>query len=328
MILPHLIQLGVGRVLLSLTPPGRLGGHRPIELPGTLGASYLLGELVFSVQGQFLASWGRAEFGWQLAPWVVLLLLRLATLPAYYVAGAEPRHEERDGGFWALVAIGIGLGLWLRPEPRLVSFVFVVSHLLWQARRKPIGRAALMVVCLGVSTWLTGLEGVDVAGIFTALGAGFLIPWVRRNDLRGGMLAGLFFLAAGVARGHWLTTLLGALALAGVSYGPQWRYLAKVLTLTTVIAVACMLAGSSDTSSSTLAWLQGHYLVGLVAVLSAGRWARAKNWSVGEIEEPLREGVGIAGLLCALALVGSGSLWPLVVVWVGVSFLPRERLAP
>ncbi len=75
MVLESLVQLAVGRVILSYLPPGWPGYADRWELGATLSASWMLGALGF----------GLVPLWWA---WTVLLALRVATLPG----ALRPRH--------------------------------------------------------------------------------------------------------------------------------------------------------------------------------------------------------------------------------------------
>ncbi len=81
------LPLGVGRLVLSLLPPGWPGYHDRSELGATLTASLLLGRLGFA-----LVPW------WWV--WLIVLVVRLVLLPG----ALRPGYPDRRGGVgWLLV---------------------------------------------------------------------------------------------------------------------------------------------------------------------------------------------------------------------------------
>lgn len=244
MILPHGVDVPallvacalVGRVLLSVLPPGLPGRHAPAELPATWAASHLLGAFALSLEASLLALL-RADVSLPLffAPWILLALARFATLPGAMV----PRHplpREPAGPLpLALFVIAVGLvvaatilaggqgaenarrtagatrffgrlvarapdsldvGAWGAADA--LALLALASHALAQARRAPITRA---VVVLVLASAIAAAIHWDVARSFAlplAVGGGAAlgIPWLRRADRRAGALSVLAFASA------------------------------------------------------------------------------------------------------------------------------------
>lgn len=336
-VVPHvLIQLAVGRVLLSWLPPGRLGGHRPLELPATLGTSYLLGEAILALQSLLSPAWGDAQaWGWHLVPWGVLGIVRLATLPGSFVPGAEPRHEAPGKLFWGLVLFLVVLGGLLTVPPLVLAFLPVASHLLQQGRRAPLGRVALLIPVLWIlAAGASPPSPLVRAGILFGAGAGFLIPWLRRNDLRAAWLSAIFFAASAQGGlGLFLLTGWGTLLLA--SRRPQWRSIQTAFAVLSPLALGVVLSGRAGLCVPDPNGL-GVLLVVLLGSLAASalRWSKREPWRVGRIEAPFREGVAIwvllATALASLLLHGRPveevllPLTPVGAMWVGVTFLWTE----
>ena len=319
-ILGPLIQLGVGRVLLSWIPPGRLGGHRRHELLATLGVSYLLGGLVLRYQGILVPGWGEASVGWHLLPWTVLLGLRLATLPAYYVAGREPEHEPYPLGLFLFLFFAALLLPLPDPSLGLLAFLPVLSHLLWQGRRAPRWRAFWAVLLLALTSgWISGLS-VAPGDLDLALGAGFLIPWVRRNDFRAGALSAVFFLGGGLT-GEWAASAVGWIALLAVSHAPQRVFAGKASLLAAGLGgLAWAWQGASVVlPEPPEEWWRWVVAAGVVSA-SAARWLPARERCSGEIDGPRREGAGIAGVLAGASVLGlpAVSLICVAVAWGGL----------
>lgn len=81
-----------GRVALAILPPGPPGGHALGELPMTWATAHLLGLVAWLAGERVLEFAGIEPNAWLLlAPWIVIAIVRLATLPGAVV----PRHELR-----------------------------------------------------------------------------------------------------------------------------------------------------------------------------------------------------------------------------------------
>ena len=334
MILGHLIFLGVGRLLLSWLPPGRLGGHRAIELPATLGASYLLGAIAFVLQVLLAEALGTApgksDIFVLLLPWAVLFALRIITLPGYFVAGAEPRHEARTPVFWGLVALAVLVVLTLGVGPHVVAFALVASHLLWQGRRAPAYRAGLILLFLATSTKLAPAPEHEGLGPYLGLAGGFLIPWIRRNDFRAATLSGLMLVGHFLASGAWLLVVGGLAVLNLVSRPRQRPFAWKVSAVTLGLCASAFVLGREgehDFATLSLPSLDpsGAILALVVFVGSTLYLRRAEPWSPGQIEEPVREGWALTALLSLSVLFEPLASAPLAVFWAGTLLLPVER---
>lgn len=129
-LLPELLlPLAVGRLLLSLLPPGWPGDHDRKELGVTLLASWVLGRALGP-----LASW------WWL--WLPVAALRLATLPG----GPRPGHRDgRTRGIaWAMALVAlVGLELSGKAPGAAVgaALLAVAGWLYWRSRADRRGRA-------------------------------------------------------------------------------------------------------------------------------------------------------------------------------------------
>jgi len=112
--LPGLAALAlIGRVVLSLLPPGLPGTHRGGGAVATWAASHVLGLAAVGAQAALavLFELPLAPLG-LLAPWLAVALLRWALRPGAMVARREPRFER--AGPWtaaARIALAFALGL-------------------------------------------------------------------------------------------------------------------------------------------------------------------------------------------------------------------------
>jgi hypothetical protein len=140
------LHVAVGRLCLSLLPPGWPGYHERRELGATLAASLLLGALAL----RLLAN-----------PWVwgALLAVRLAFLPG----ALRPRHEfGRDSGLrW--IAVFLAFALWwilvhpavLWPVSLLAALWLAVGIAIW--RRRADRRARALAACAVLAPFAVGL---------------------------------------------------------------------------------------------------------------------------------------------------------------------------
>ena len=143
MLTDSLLQLAVGRLVLSLLPPGWPGYAGRRELAATLSASWMLGAL----------AWSLAPWWWA---WAAVLAARLLTLPG----ALRPRHGSPDGiGLahvlvlavtWAL-HFGQPFGAW--PEQAWLGTAWVVSACVgWREtadrRLRALGVAGLATLVL------------------------------------------------------------------------------------------------------------------------------------------------------------------------------------
>lgn len=359
-----LVTLGVllaGRLVLSFLPPGDVGGHSLRELPTTLAVSLALGApLVAAIPaGNRGAAYVAGALG------VGLAFVRWITLPAAMV----PRHRvavERTSALelvlaWCCAAWVVLLPLSESPGDAglfLAGFVFV-HHALASARRARLGRHALFALgVLIAATAPRGAAGSPALGL--AMGASFLVPWIRRADRRAGLLS-----ACGFGSLFWFgldpLALLAAPVFVLASHPRQRRFaLVSFATIgATSLALSRFLAGGADRAAEALAhrrmlwpsvlreqaldgelWGLAWPLVGAALVLGllSFPW-RAVAWQPGTIEEPRREVRALTALLglalLALSLPASrwfeqdalATLFPLCALLAGLLLIPPGRVA-
>lgn len=260
-----IVQLLLGRLVLSFLPAGRPGSHDLRGLPATAAASYFLGKVAFALQARLALLPG---FAWlqgsalALAPWAVLGAVRLATLPAGMVPGHALR-TERAGPIaralfllavvWSLVVIGLDpfSGPW-----DWFAFVLLSAHALSTARRAPLGRALLLLSGALCVPALSNAHPALSLAAYIGIGAVSLVPWIRRADRRAGVLAIVAFASLAIL-GEPLLALAGLLATLLVSPAPQrTRVLATSLVAAAllispwVVPLASVFQGASSAHSS------------------------------------------------------------------------------
>lgn len=173
----------VGRVALSLLPPGRPGFHGPTELPITWAASHLLGSLVLVAERDIAGAFGlQAGPALLLAPWALVLVVRWVTLPGAVVPRHAPRaeipgplarsievaaaalvlvasfvsppsvdHSALAPGALESVVTALGAARSLASLPtclaaaNMLALLCVCAEALRCARRAPLGRSAVLV---------------------------------------------------------------------------------------------------------------------------------------------------------------------------------------
>ena len=132
------VTVCVGRLCLSMIPPGWPGDHNRRELGATLCASWLLG----------IGAWALLPWIWL---WLPLAVLRLALLPA----GLRPRHERERAAKPLWLAL-FGLCCWAWWQGALTAQIaaggcaalFAVCG--WQTWRRRADRRARALAALGV----------------------------------------------------------------------------------------------------------------------------------------------------------------------------------
>jgi len=361
-----LSQLACGRLVLAFLPPGSPGSHALARLPATAATSLLLGDVALELEARFLPApetWAaRALF---LAPWLVLLVLRLVTLPGALV----PRHappEERRGKLARLVVVLPCLwclaALARAPEDTVLwdwlAFLILLDHGLQAARRSPLGRTLLVFgAALTAQPFLSADAAVEAAARF-GTGALFLVPWIRRADRRAGVLALIAFGSLGPTEPR--LALAGLLGVLLAARAPQRRFAlvgGLVAALVLVLPDAALLRGGPpsewsardvfESGYSTQEWGVAWIYLTLTCIAGAGilvgRGARVlerRPWRASAIEEPLRE-VGVLAALLGLgflALRTGGSyvaqpfntllvLFPIALALAGLVLVPAERPA-
>jgi hypothetical protein len=222
----------VGRAWLAWLPPGRPGSHAPRSLAATWGASHVLGAgWLYLVSRADVAGWipDPAHLPLTLGLPLLLLVLRLVTLPAGFV----PRHEppaQRATLFSRACAVAaalavIGLprafgGAW--PDPMAAAGALAGLALLahgLETARTPAWARGLALVALG-SAFGALVVSIDPSGsaaagwtlATTAAGGAGAVAWIRRADARGLALVALAPLAAGAYEVE-LALLPGAVSL-------------------------------------------------------------------------------------------------------------------
>ncbi|MDA1266846.1 MAG: hypothetical protein O2816_17335 [Planctomycetota bacterium] len=198
---------GVGRVVLSLLPAGRPGGHGLGELPATWAASHVLGLIAFAAEWEWLAVLDVAPpTWWLLVPWVVLAVVRIALLPGRVTPRTEPMPVQPTGFTWLARALILAAAMragWTDDLEAGVNLAAIGVLLLEGGRglrRHPTARAVLVAVLLWTPVVVELpplLPALDTAWpTLTLLGVGGA-AWTRRADERGLALA--LFAAVGCA---------------------------------------------------------------------------------------------------------------------------------
>ncbi len=241
-----LVTLGLGRLLLSCLPPGRIGGHRPAELPVTLAASFATGLVVVCavsgwdamIPGDLLSGTGLALL---VLAVLVILVVRVATLPGAFVPG-PPSAGHRAGRWHRSLRLAAGLALLARFAPALLGLARTVEPevqvvvIPWIAALASVATAllihqalelagaseaekSLVWIALAVLAWVAPpvlLHDRVVGAMFMlAGGASSLFGWWRRADRRAGVLAAMLFATQiAILPQAWWPGAVGLAALA------------------------------------------------------------------------------------------------------------------
>jgi hypothetical protein len=245
-----------------------------------------------------------------------------------------PRHAPAREPPGALDLLAVILGLsWavyaVRVDPIALEWLalcVLVFHALGVARRRRAGRYA--VLALGAVLFVPpgALHSGPTSGLAPALsmalGASFLVPWLRRADRRAGCLAALGF-GSLFADGATLLGLAGPAAMILGSHARQRRFAASaLLAFSLAFLLAALAAGRPTGPRGRLLWLP-ELLSGALAssgwglawpLLSAALvlgaftfpW-RGPEWTPGTIEEPRRE---VRALVVLIVLAGAALALP------------------
>jgi len=282
----------VGRVVLSLLPPGPLGSHSPRDLVTTWAASHLLGSGVLAVQEAVYPE-GWLGLQWLLAPWVVIGVLRLATLPGRILPGpdealaSDAREPGPAGRALALAFAGLALFpvarvLWQGEDTDGVlgaisglALLLLVNHGLMRLPGRPL---VLRTLALAAATWV-GFQFDLSAGIlivFVGAGVAALPAALRQADRRAtafavlafGIVAALFAL---VDDGQWQVGLAGIAGLYIARFvvrtsGKGERY---AIALPVGLMMAVVVATVPEGAGVSLVSLTGGFALPLIVLLGS-----------------------------------------------------------
>jgi len=200
-------RAAVGRILLSLLPPGLPGRHTPRDLPSTWAASHLLGTAALLLESEIFGLRSLSpSHPFLLAPWALVALVRWLTLPGALVPRHEPLSEPSGplaGFLLFLSALAIPATAFLRPAPiglegvlRLadaLALLALAAFGLASARRAPLGRG-IAILCLSAilsAAIATSAEAAVAPALFLGGGAALGVPWLRRGDRRAAAFAAI-----------------------------------------------------------------------------------------------------------------------------------------
>lgn len=208
----------VGRVILSLCPPGLPGRHGFRELPATWAACHLLGGIALALESRVadLCALEPPRLA-LVAPWLLVAFARWITLPGAMV----PRHEplaESPGTLarvlWVAAPLVVILGAFLTgllgaipagvvhlaAAADAIALLACCSFALAASRRSSTVRA-LVVLALAAVLGAAIASG-EIRPIRFALGTGsgacFGSVWLRRGDRRAAVLAVIAFAGCGL----------------------------------------------------------------------------------------------------------------------------------
>jgi hypothetical protein len=273
----------VGRVALSLLPPGPPGFHGLADLPITWAASHLLGSLVLVAETDLVGVLGlRASPAVLFTPWALVLVMRWLTLPGGFVPRHTPRAEIASTLARAIAFAACTLAVatafaksdqshasgavrgctsLLVGDRPAVSTSLAVANVLAAlcfcdagmriARRAPLGRS---VVVFALSAMLVSLgaaiaERGELSSIVlcTAGGSAFAVAWLRRADKRARMLAIVASSGAALLGGlGWTFALALLTGIVVRTAAPARARTAVIAALVLAIAVALSYMGGRE----------------------------------------------------------------------------------
>ena len=141
-LLDLLLFLGVGRLVLSMLPPGWPGDHDVSELGATLLASLLLGRLAL-----VLVPW--------LWVWSIVLVVRLLALPG----ALRPGYPDRRGGWgWLLLfLLSLPTREFAPPLGLTREAIVLVVAGWWTWRERADRRARALAIAAALSPFVLAL---------------------------------------------------------------------------------------------------------------------------------------------------------------------------
>ena len=331
----------VGRVILSLCPPGLPGRHGFRDLPATWAASHLLGGAALALESRL------AELGALhptrlalVAPWLLVAFARWITLPGAMV----PRHEplaEAPGALACILRVAAPLAVLLgaalpsssaeradlpaavAAAASAIALLACCSFALATSRRSPTIRALVVLVLAAVLA--AALHSGEDRSILVALGTGagacFASAWIRRGDRRAAALAVIAFASCGLfGVREALFGAAGLLALWIHTPDPSKRWILDRSLLALALGAAAgwtrydpFVPGAEVLTPMTAAVL----LVVALAIWRRKRLVDSRRDSAGPEERPRgtidpthaeRDAVRDAVLLCLFPLAARGEL--------------------
>jgi hypothetical protein len=261
--LDALLALGVGRTLLSLLPPGRVGSHRPRELPETVIASLALGAWTVVAARRLGVAWSGSRdalvLGLALAA-ALVGAVRLATRPHAFVPQhvlPEPRRNLLTFVWLGLVALDSLEPVWSDATAQSASLSLLALAAAWIVFRA--------LECAGQPAWIAALcasllpldsrESLDSAGLslIVALLCAGLVGWLRRADARDRAIAALAA-AASVAFDARIA-LAGGVALWVTAHRNSRKASVKALVVASLaVGVPTWLVLSGESASWSTPW--------------------------------------------------------------------------
>lgn len=336
----------VGRVVLSVLPPGRPGFHSLDELGITWAASHLAGVVALGIQRQISQALGIDVNPVTLfAQWAIVLVVRWATSPGAIVPRHAPREEIAGptARIVALAAFAVAIAAAWTADSKdsvheLASRIFVLADLvallcigtegLRCARRAPLGTATV-VLGLSIALALLGVardSSRELTSVLLCTGASsaFAIAWLRRADRRGralAILAAFGLVSFGGQAWIFAVGLLVGLALhtPAPSRGRTTAIAAIALCAAVGIALASgqtlSLFRTDDAPSSPIPRDVRIALAALFGVSFAWiawrllRAPRAHAEAVSSIDEPRRELTALATAAAVIVVLAAGLRW-------------------
>jgi hypothetical protein len=314
----------VGRVFLSLLPPGLPGRHGLRELPATWAASHLLGGAVLALETRVAELSGLELPRLALvAPWLLVAFARWITLPAAMVPRHEPIAEApgllaRSLGIVSPVVVLVASGgLHLDIAADALALLACCSFALAGSRRSPTARAIAVLVLAAVFGAAIAKGEVSTVPLALGTGAGacFSSVWMRRGDRRAAVLAVIAFASCGLL--GLREALFGAAGLFAIwvhtPYPSKRWILARALGALAIAAAA----GWNGTAGVLTPLTSGVLLVVALAIwkrksLVDGRQASepAFRSAIGGIDSTLaeRDAVRDAVILCLFPLAARGDM--------------------
>lgn len=239
------LALAVGRVVLSLLPPGSAGSHHWRELPLTAALSWMLGDVALLPTNALLGAVGVVQPYVAPALWLAVGVVRWRLGPHAFVPRREPESPRVRGALLLAVAL-LATCAWPMIEARTIDtahlqtfgerllLAILTSHGFASARRAQIGRGLLVALLLTTPVLLHDDGLATHALALVAMGVSCSVGWLRRADRRERVLALIAF--AATTEHSPLLWLAGFAALIGVTH-PNARKATLVAALAAIALV-------------------------------------------------------------------------------------------
>ncbi len=341
-----LLTLAVGRVVLSLLPPGSAGSHRWRDVPLTAAVCLLLGSIAVPLTDGLVSRCGLENSYVAYGLWLALGAVRWWLGPHALVPRREQDGAGVRGGLLVAFAIVVTCA-WPMYEARAFDarrvhefvargvLAILALHGLASARRATIGRGLVIALLMTTPVLLhtkddatrAAITNATIAMSWIAMGCSFMVGWLRNADRRDRALALIAFAAS--TRHSPVLWLAGCAALIGITH-PNARKGTALAALAALAVIAVplrvmdggwFLRPSVGMENATLAEVLRNtdvfgtlVVLGIVAFVAGAAGIRGCQLhpplaEPGQIDAPRRELFGVQVFLATGAALQFGQAW-------------------